>query len=132
MGDRDLLAFVIDLLTDCLPDAVVADRLPPLQQLEDALPVVLVDEPPGEDPIVPWGGVAPIIDNSAFDVEVFAPSLAATKPLTRIIRDVMFSLPQVAASPVTRVSMPSGWATRPDFNPRVRRVGAEFSLDAHA
>jgi len=129
---RDLLEFVIDTLASCLPGVCVAEQLPPLDRLDAELPVLRVDELPGSATVTAWGGTpVPLLDSSAFELEVFAPSLAVAKPVAERAAEVMFTLSTVADSPVTQVKCPSSFAARPDFNPRVRVLGAEFTLDAH-
>lgn len=133
MNDRawsDTLRMVIEMLSSTLPDATVADRMPPPGELDQQLPYVMVDLLPGEE-VVAWGGHGPVRDFVVLDIDVFAASRALAHPTGVLIRQLMHNLPNYAGANVTYVDCP-GFSTRPDYNPHIRRLGVTVTLHVPA
>ena len=127
---HDTLEMVIEALASTM-DVWVADVLPPADQLDPSRCFVVVDEMPGTEH-VPWGGFGPGLSVVALDVDVYGPSRAQTRPVRARVHQMLMGLPAQSWSGVTRVIVDSSFHTRPDLNPNIRRVGAEYSLMVHS
>ena len=115
-----------------MPDVVIGDVLPEERELAAALPCVVLDVLPGEEPSVAWGGDSfPVrLDKVPIDVEVFAQSRAQAAPVARRLRMLMHQLPHIAGTGVTSVTCPE-FGTREDLNPRVKVLGVITDLTLH-
>ena len=107
----------------------IGDSLPPARDLDPNRVYVVVDELPGTT-TVPWGGHAPLIADHVLDVDVHGPSRIATKPVRDKVTATLSDLPNRNHVPITRTRCPSSWHPRPDMNPKLKRVGAEFRVTA--
>lgn len=127
----DVLKHVIERLSADLPGVWVADHLPPVAQMDDHLPAVVVDLLPGTERLA-WGGLGgPQFDGVNLDIDVFARSRSAAAPVADQVRALLHSLPADEDSPVLSVDAP-GFSTRPDYNPHVRRVGGDVTVMARS
>lgn len=133
MSQSDVLAQVISVLDESLPDVTVGDTLPPTTEMDKRLPCVVVDLLPGSTRSTAWGGVEfPVLeDEVVLDVEVFAASRGRAFPVAEQVRRVLYQVPHVAECDVTTVDCPV-LASREDLNPRVKVLGAEAVLTTHA
>ena len=130
--DYDVLSKVIEILQEAMPDVVIGDVLPEERELAAALPCVVLDVLPGQEPSVAWGGDSfPVrLDKVPIDVEVFAQSRAQAAPVARRLRMLMHQLPHIAGTAVTSVTCPE-FGTREDLNPRVKVLGVITDLTLH-
>lgn len=123
----DSLAVIISGLSDQLPDLWVADRLP--EPIDDDLPAVWVNPLPGGSMNVPWNTSAPLTDAPSFDIDILSAASKGPKFLNDTAARVRRALFTLADLPkVARVIEDVPLAARPDWNPRVLRVGGEYSL----
>lgn len=128
----DTLAAVIAAVNDGLTGAWVGDTMPAETALDAKLPVVLVRDLPGGAADIPWQAAAgPLTDVVDLDIDVYAHTRAETRALARGLRAIFYALP-AAGLGVRQVSETSGFARRPDWNTRIVRDGAEYSLRVDA
>lgn len=125
----DVLQHVWAELRSDLDGTWVGDVLPPAEQLDPRQVYVVVDELPGEE-VAPWGGHAPLIADHVLDVDIHGPSRIATKAVRDQVKATLSDLPNRRHVPITRTRCPSTWHPRPDMNPKLKRVGAEFRFTA--
>ena len=64
------------------------------------------------------------------DVDIHGPSRIATKAVRDQVKATLSDLPNRRHVPITRTRCPSTWHPRPDMNPKLKRVGAEFRFTA--
>lgn len=128
MADPDVLRIVIHELAERI-DVWVADVLPLPADLEDNLPMVVVDEVPGASQMLPWQATGPELRALGVDIDVLGQSRAQTRPVRERIDQIMRALPNLGVG-ITQVKPASTFHTRPDFNQTVRRVGAEYLVMA--
>lgn len=125
----DMVLFVVEFLSENMPDVWVADALPPDEQLDEYLPCVVVDVLPGREVRDSWGGAGfPVmLDGVSLDLEVFARSRAQATPVAERVRLLMHQLPFIDGSQVTTVECPT-FGSREDLNPRVKALGVVAEL----
>lgn len=133
MSDVDVLMKVIQVVADQMPGVVVGDALPPLDELEQQLPCVVIDILPGEEKAVAWGGDGfPVrLDGIALDIEVLARSRVQAMPVANRLRQVLHQLPHIAGTDVVSVECPH-FGAREDVNLNVRAMGVICDLTLHA
>lgn len=123
----DALGAIVTGLKAQLGDLWVADRLP--DPIEDDLPAVWINPLPGGSSNVPWNSSAPLTDSPSFDIDILSPASAGPKALNDLaarVRRAVFNIPSL--SPVAKVIEDVPFTKRPDWNPRVLRVGGEYAL----
>lgn len=118
---------VLDKLAAHIDGAWISDTLPAHDTLEQNLPAILVEDMPGWTEGTPLGG-APLVHEVAIDVTVYALDLATARDLGSVVERIVFAMVLDPATTVSHVSQPVTMHKRPDWNTRVKRVGAEFSL----
>ena len=124
----DPLKWVIGIVGANVGDEVwVADRMPRPDELTDNLPAVSIDLLPRSESSS-WGGFGgPLIEGSALDIDVVAPSRAEAVPVADRVREILHALPHIEGSAVSSVECPR-FATRPDISPYVRRICVEATI----
>ena len=128
MADVDVLRVVIRELAARL-DVWVADVLPMPDELDENLPMVVVDEVPGASKLLPWQSDGPELRTLGVDIDVLGRSRAQTRPIREHVDQIMKALPNLDVG-ITQVKPASTFHTRPDFNQTVRRVGGEYLVIA--
>lgn len=124
----------IDAILDTLAAAIngcwVSDELPQNDRLERNLPAIVVrDDAPGWTDGKPWGGTAePVFNVHAVDIEIYGRDLATIRTLGTAVSQIVHAMILDDTNPVVSVRSAQVFHTRPDWNPRVRRVGAEFAV----
>lgn len=125
----DVLKIIIDQLSEST-GVWVADVLPPTGDLAGELPCVRVDELPGTSKLIPWQITGDVeLQELGIDIDVLGASRYETRELRERIHQVMMRLPATITA-VTRVQAAATFHTRPDLNPGIRRVGAEYLVTA--
>lgn len=125
--DVDALRLVISTLASCLPGVHVADVLPEHSAMDANLPAVRIDLLPGDE-VTPFGGMTgPLMDVISLDIDVIARSRAEAVPVAKLVRDILHQLPLMPGTGVTYVECPA-MSTRPDINPRARRLGVDAEI----
>lgn len=128
MAELDALRVVIQELSARL-DVWVADVLPTPDELDENLPLVVVDEVPGQSKLVPWQSDGPELRTLGVDIDVLGRSRSQTRPVRERIDQIMKALPNLNVG-ITQVTPASTFHTRPDFNQMIRRVGGEYLVVA--
>ena len=124
----DPLALIIDGLLGQFDGVWVGTELP--DPVESDLPAVWVNPLPGSGLNIPWNESAPLTDAPSFDVDVFASANDGLKELNDFaaqVREALFRIPALDRR-VKRVIEDVPLAKRPDWNPKVLRVGGEYAL----
>lgn len=124
----DPLALIIDGLLDQLGEVWVGTELP--DPIEPDLPAVWVNPLPGSGLNTPWNESAPLTDAPSFDVDVFGKTdngLVELNEFAATVREALFAIPAID-SRVKRVIEDVPLSKRPEWNPKVMRVGGEYAL----
>lgn len=126
-SEARIIGEVLDALADHITGAWIGEELPPHDELERNLPAILVEDVPGHTDAQPWGA-GPLIHAVAVDIEVYGRSFDAVRTIGTAVERIIHHLVVEPGSSVSRVIQETTFHKRPDWNPRVKRVGAEFEL----
>lgn len=120
---------ILDALADHIDGVWISDALPPNERLEPNLPAIIVrDDAPGWTEAKPWGGTSePVLNAHAVDVEIYGRDLDTIRTLGAAVSQIIHAM-ILTDSPVVAVRDAQVFHTRPDWNPQIRRVGAEFAV----
>lgn len=124
----DALALLVTGLKKQLGSAWVADRLP--DPIESALPAVWINPVPGGSMHAPWNDSAPLTDAPSFDIDILGQTSKGPKALNDFAAEVREALVNLSSTTpaIKRVIEDVPLTKRPDWNPKVLRVGGEYAL----
>ena len=125
--EADAINAVLDKLADHIENVWIGDELPPHDSLEQNLPAIIVEDMPGWTDTMPLGG-SPLVHEVAIDVTVCAREVTTARTLGAAVERILFAMVLDRSNAVSHVSQPVTMHKRPEWNARVKRVGAEFSL----
>ncbi|WP_411815491.1 hypothetical protein [Gordonia sp. SND2] len=118
---------VLDRLAEHIQNVWIDDKYPPNDQLETNVPAIIIEDMPGFTSDIPLGG-SPLVHEIAIDITILAKDLATARTIGSAVERIIFAMVLDADNTVSHVSQPVTMHKRPDWNSRVSRVGAEFSL----
>lgn len=122
----DVDALLIGWLARQLPTVRVVATLP--GELERHVPVVQVARVGGRAETYPWSPSGPLHDRAAVDVDAYADSRAAAMDLAGRCSQLLPTLRGLVLDTAVATDVVENVAPtwRPDYNPRVARVGATY------